>query len=105
MPGASGSSLGYADVAPTGVLTGNKNIVLLSHAAGTGLYCFTTSSGTVSNLQVTIDNATADPRVTFAAGDTNASALAQECPGGSQFEVAVGANGAFADEGCFVSVN
>jgi hypothetical protein len=105
--GANGTALGYADVAGNGTLTASKNLTLVSHTAGSGIYCLKLVSGTASNVIGMIDNTGSDPRDTFVAGNTNPGAIAQECPNGGQIAMATGDQfaGTFDDEAFFVLVN
>ena|ERR1700722_14236885 len=109
--GASGTALGYADVAADGTLGPSKNVKVVSHAPGSGVYCLALTAGTPSNVVAMIDNAGADPRDTFVSGDTNAGAIAQSCGAGSQIEIATGeigipaSDGDFSDQAFFVQIN
>jgi len=106
-PGANGTALGYADVAANGTVTADKNVTVVSHAAGTGIYCLKLNSGTPSNVVAMVDNSGADPTNAFVSGDTNAGAIAQACPNGGQIVMATGEEftGVFADEAFFVLIN
>jgi hypothetical protein len=106
-PGANGTALGYADVNPNGSVGADKNVTVVSHTVGTGVYCLKLTNGAaVSNVVGMVDNAGADPRDAFVSGDTNAGALAQACPG-AQIEMATGDEfaGTFQDEAFFVLIN
>jgi Collagen triple helix repeat (20 copies) len=106
-PGANGTALGYADVNPNGSVGADKNVTVVSHQVGTGIYCLKLTNGAaVNNVVGMVDNAGADPRDAFVSGDTNAGALAQSCPG-AQIEMATGEEftGIFADEAFFVLIN
>jgi Collagen triple helix repeat (20 copies) len=105
--GASGTALAFADVAANGTITASKNLTLVSHTAGTGIYCLKLSSGTPSNVVAMVDNTGADPTNAFVSGNTAASAIAQACPNGGQIEMATGEEftGIFADEAFFVLIN
>jgi collagen triple helix repeat protein len=107
-PGANGTAIGYADVAPNGTVTADKNVTVVSHTAGTGIYCLKLTNGAaVNNVVAMVDNSGADPRDAFVSGDTNAGAIAQACPNGGQIEMATGEEftGIFADEAYFVLIN
>jgi Collagen triple helix repeat (20 copies) len=106
-PGANGTALGFADVAPNGTVTAAKNVTVVSHVAGTGIYCLKLNSGTPSNVVAMVDNSGADPTNAFVSGNTNASAIATACPTGGQIEMATGEEftGVFADEAFFVLIN
>jgi Collagen triple helix repeat (20 copies) len=106
-PGANGTALGFADVAPNGTVTADKNVTVVSHVAGTGIYCLKLNSGTPSNVVAMVDNSGADPTNAFVSGDTNAGAIATACPTGGQIEMATGEEftGVFADEAFFVLIN
>src|ERR1700722_10845157 len=107
-PGANGTALGFADVAPNGTVTAAKNVTVVSHVAGTGIYCLKLTNGAaVNNVVAMVDNSGADPRDAFVSGDTNAGAIAQACPNGGQIEMATGEEftGIFADEAYFVLIN
>jgi hypothetical protein len=101
--GPAGSALAFAEVAPTGAISNAKNLSLVSHVAGSGIYCLKLNSGTPSNVVAMIDNSGADPRSAFVAGTINAAAIATACPG-AQIEVATGDLN-FNDDAFFVSVN
>jgi hypothetical protein len=109
--GPAGSALGFADVGAAGGITAGKNVTVVSHTAGSGVYCLKLTSGTPQNVVAMIDNAGADPRDAFVAGNTNAGAIAQACAAGSQIEMVTGtvgipaSTGTFADEAFFVSIN
>jgi Collagen triple helix repeat (20 copies) len=105
--GASGTALAFADVAANGTLTASKNVTVVSHTAGTGIYCLKLTSGTPSNVVAMVDNTGADPTNAFVSGNTAASAIAQACPNGGQIEMATGEEftGVFADEAFFVLIN
>jgi hypothetical protein len=109
--GPAGSAVGFADVAATGTVAGSKNVQLVSHTAGSGLYCLKLTTGTPLNVTAMIDNSGADPRQSFVAGTTNTSAVAGSCPAGTQFEIATGDVGAgpgqgdFSDKAFFVAIN
>jgi Collagen triple helix repeat (20 copies) len=110
-PGAAGSALGFADIAANGTATADKNVTVVSHVAGSGIYCLKLNSGTAANVVAMIDNAGADPRNTFVSGDTNPGAIAQSCGAGSQIEIATGeigipaSDGDFSDQAFFVQIN
>jgi hypothetical protein len=110
-PGLAGSAVGFADIAPDGTMTHSKNVQLVSHLAGSGVFCLKLTAGTPQNVTAMIDNSGADPRSAFVAGTINASAVAGGCPTGSQIEVATGdigipaSNGDFSDKGFFVTIN
>jgi hypothetical protein len=107
-PGANGTALGYADVNPNGSVGADKNVTVVSHTVGTGVYCLKLTNGAAaSNVVGMVDNAGADPRDAFVSGDTNAGAIAQACPAGGQIEMATGDEfaGTFEDEGFFVLIN
>jgi Collagen triple helix repeat (20 copies) len=110
-PGAPGSALGFADIAASGATTADKNVTVVSHVPGSGVYCLKLNSGTAANVVAMIDNAGADPRDTFVSGDTNPGAIAQSCGAGSQIEIATGeigipaSDGDFSDQAFFVQIN
>jgi hypothetical protein len=97
----------FADVAAGGTLTASKNVQVVSHTAGSGVYCLKLTTGTPQNVVAMIDNSGADPRSAFVSGDTNASAIATGCPTGGQIEMATGDSKAntFTDEAFFVLIN
>ena len=109
--GPAGSALAYADVAAGGTVSAAKNLVVTSHVQGTGDYCLKLVHGSAANVVAMIDNSGADPRDAFAAGTTNASAVAEFCPTGSTILISTGtvgmpaSSGSFADEAFFVSIN
>jgi hypothetical protein len=104
-PGAPGSALGFADIAANGTATAAKNVTVVSHVAGSGIYCLKLNSGTAANVVAMIDNTGADPRFAFVSGDTNISVSAKDCPSGG-FEMATGTpGGVFTDEAFFVQIN
>jgi hypothetical protein len=103
--GAAGSALGFADIAANGTATAAKNVTVVSHPPGTGIYCLKLNSGVASNVVAMIDNTGANPTVAFVAGDTNPTVLAQVCAPGSQIEMITGASGTFTDEAFFVQIN
>jgi len=107
LAGPAGTALGFADVAANGTLTNVKNVRVVSHVAGSGIYCLALVSGTPQNVIAMVDNSGADPRNAFVAGNTNAGAIAQECPTGGQIAMATGNHvaGTFADEAFFIEVN
>src|ERR1700677_4186361 len=91
LAGANGTALGYADVNPNGSVGADKNVIVVSHTVGTGIYCLKLTNGAaVNNVVGMVDNAGADPRDAFVSGDTNAGAIAQACPAGAQIEMATG---------------
>jgi hypothetical protein len=107
--GPAGSALAYGDVAADGTLSASKNLTVAYEGGGT--YCLTLRNGTPANVVAMIDNSGADPRGTFVAGTTNASAVATDCPAGSQILISTGIigipapTGTFEDEPFFVSIN
>ena len=109
--GSAGSALGFANVAADGTVSASKNVQLVRHIAATGLYCLKLTTGTPLNVTAMIDNSGADPRQSFVAGSTNASAVAGTCPAGAQFEIATGnvgvdpGTGTFSDRSFYVAIN
>lgn len=109
--GPAGSAVGFADINAAGMISTSKNVQVVSHSAGSGVYCMKLGTGTALNVVAMIDNSGADPRQSFVAGTTNASAVAQGCPTGSQFEIATGdvgvgaGQGTFSDKAFYVTVN
>jgi hypothetical protein len=103
--------VGFADIAPGGTITNGKNVQLVSHIAGSGVYCLKLTTGAPQNVSAMIDNSGADPRSAFVAGTINASAVAGGCPAGSQIDIATGdvgnpaSSGDFADQAFFVTIN
>jgi hypothetical protein len=104
-PGAPGSALGFADIAANGTASAVKNVTVVSHAPGTGIYCLKLNSGTPANVIAMIDNTGANPTIAYVAGDTNPSVVAKDCAPGAQIEIAAGDSGIFTDEAFFVSIN
>ena len=103
--GAPGSALGFADIAANGTASAVKNVTVVSHTPGSGIYCLKLNSGTPANVIAMIDNTGANPTLAYVAGDISPSAVAKDCAPGAQIEIAAGDSGIFTDEAFFVSIN
>jgi hypothetical protein len=105
--------VGFAEVAAAGTINaaGSKNVQLVSHTPGSGVYCMKLTTGKPLNVTAMIDNSGADPRQSFVAGTTSTSAVAGSCPAGTQFEIATGdvgvgaGQGDFSEKAFFVAIN
>jgi hypothetical protein len=103
--------VGFADIASDGTISNSKNVQVVSHSPGSGVYCLKLITGTPQNVSAMIDNSGADPRSVFVAGTINASAVAGGCGAGTQIEMATGdigipaPQGDFSDQSFFVTIN
>jgi Collagen triple helix repeat (20 copies) len=103
--GAAGSSLAYARVV-NGVLDGSNSKNVTVTLATNSVTCLdVTTTQAPRNVVAMIDNSGANPATTSVAGTLNPTALAPNCPAGSDALITTAESGAFVPKPFYVTFN
>jgi hypothetical protein len=104
-PGAAGSALAFARVV-NGVLDGaNSKNVTVTQATGTATCLDVTTTQVPRNMVAMIDNSGANPATASVAGTLNPTAIAPNCPAGTDALITTADSGMFVPRPFYVTFN